>query len=61
MADKDENKCPVMHGALTSNSSGGTSNKDWWPNQLNLSILPQHDRKSDPMDEGFWMEEIYEP
>ena len=53
MADKDENKCPVMHGALTSNSSGGTSNKDWWPNQLNLSILHQHDRKSDPMDEGF--------
>ena len=53
MADKDENKCPVMHGALTSNDSGGTSNKDWWPNQLNLSILHQHDRKSDPMDEGF--------
>ena len=53
MADKDENKCPVMHGALTSNSGGGTSNKDWWPNQLNLSILHQHDRKSDPMDEGF--------
>ena len=53
MADKDENKCPVMHGALTSNSSGGTSNKDWWPNQLNLSILHQHDKKSDPMDEGF--------
>ena len=42
-----------MHGALTSNSGGGTSNKDWWPNQLNLSILHQHDRKSDPMDEGF--------
>ena len=53
MADKDENKCPVMHGALTSNDSGGTSNKDWWPNQLNLSILHQHDRKSDPMNEGF--------
>jgi len=53
MADKEENKCPVMHGALTSNDSGGTSNKDWWPNQLNLSILHQHDRKSDPMDEGF--------
>jgi len=42
-----------MHGALTSNSNSGTSNKDWWPNQLNLSILHQHDRKSDPMDEGF--------
>ena len=53
MADNNENKCPVMHGALTSNSNSGTSNKDWWPNQLNLSILHQHDKKSDPMDEGF--------
>ena len=53
MADNKDNKCPVMHGALTSNSNSGTSNKDWWPNQLNLSILHQHDRKSDPMDEGF--------
>ena len=42
-----------MHGSLSSNSSSGTSNKDWWPNQLNLSILHQHDQKSDPMDEGF--------
>jgi catalase-peroxidase len=42
-----------MHGSLTSNSSSGTSNKDWWPNQLNLNILHQHDAKSDPMDEGF--------
>ena len=53
MTEKNENKCPVMHGALTNNSSGGTSNKDWWPNQLNLSILHQHDKKSDPMDDGF--------
>ena len=53
MTVKNENQCPVMHGALTNNSSGGTSNKDWWPNQLNLSILHQHDKKSDPMDEGF--------
>ena len=53
MTDNKDNKCPVMHGALTSNSNSGTSNKDWWPNQLNLSILHQHDRKSDPMDEGF--------
>ena len=42
-----------MHGALASNSNSGTSNKDWWPNQLNLSILHQHDSKSDPMDDGF--------
>ncbi len=48
-----ESKCPVMHGSLSSNSSAGTSNQDWWPNQLNLSILHQHDKKTDPMDEGF--------
>ena len=44
----DVSKCPVMHGALTSNRTTGTSNQDWWPNQLNLSILRQHGTKSDP-------------
>ena len=53
MSNDTTGKCPVMHGSLTSNSSGGTSNKDWWPNQLNLSILHQHDKKSDPMDNDF--------
>ena len=43
-------KCPVMHGAT---NVAGRSNKDWWPNQLNLSILHQHNRTSDPMPEGF--------
>ena len=50
---ENEGTCPVMHGAMTSNSSSGTSNKDWWPEQLNLNILHQHDRKSDPMGDGF--------
>jgi len=49
----DVSKCPVMHGAVTSNSSSGTSNRDWWPNQLNLNILHQHDKKSNPMGENF--------
>ena len=53
MSNETEGKCPVMHGALTTNSSTGTSNRDWWPNQLNLSILHQHDSKSDPMDADF--------
>ena len=48
-----ESKCPVMHGSLSSNSSTGTSNQDWWPNQLNLNILHQHDRKTNPMDADF--------
>lgn len=46
-------KCPVHHGGATSHKSRGTSNKDWWPNQLNLNILHQHDRKSNPMGEDF--------
>ncbi|KAA9021094.1 catalase/peroxidase HPI [Niallia endozanthoxylica] len=46
-------KCPVMHSSATSNKSSGTTNRDWWPNQLNLNILHQHDRKSNPMGEDF--------
>ena len=53
MANDTEGKCPVMHGSLSSNDNTGTSNKDWWPNQLNLSILHQHDKKSDPMGDDF--------
>ena len=53
MAETTEGKCPVMHGAMASNSSTGQSNKDWWPDQLNLNILHQHDRKSNPMGEDF--------
>ena len=53
MSKENEDKCPVMHGSLTSNSASGTSNQDWWPNQLNLNILHQHDQKSDPLAEDF--------
>ena len=42
-------KCPVMHAA----KSDTRSNKDWWPEQLNLRILSQQSNKSDPMGEGF--------
>ena len=48
-----ESKCPVMHGAITEIGDAGTSNRDWWPTQLNLSILHQHDKKSSPLNEGF--------
>ncbi len=49
-------KCPVMHGG---NTSTGTSNKDWWPEGLNLDILHQQDRKSNPMDPDFnYREEV---
>ncbi len=43
-------KCPVMHGAMT---ESGKSVTDWWPESLNLDILHQHDRKTNPMDEDF--------
>jgi catalase-peroxidase len=46
-------KCPFSHGSATSNKSTGTSNLDWWPKQLNLSILHQHDAKSNPMGPDF--------
>jgi catalase-peroxidase len=48
-----ESKCPFNQGEITQPSSGGTSNRDWWPNQLNLRILHQHSAKSDPMDADF--------
>ena len=53
MSNKEEGKCPVMHGAMASNSNSGTSNREWWPKQLNLNILHQHDEKSNPMDKDF--------
>jgi catalase-peroxidase len=47
-------KCPVMHGAAARHTSfAGRSNRDWWPNALNLRILSQHSAKSNPMGEAF--------
>ncbi|BCN93796.1 catalase-peroxidase 1 [Thiomicrorhabdus immobilis] len=43
-------KCPVMHGANTETQS---SVMDWWPNALNLDILHQHDKKTNPMSDDF--------
>ena len=48
-----ESKCPYMNGAQNETAGGGTSNRDWWPNQLKLNILRQNTAKSDPMDEDF--------
>ena len=54
MSNETQGKCPVMHGAATTNSSeSSTSVRDWWPNNLNLNILHQHDRKSNPMENDF--------
>lgn len=48
-----DGKCPFLHGALTRNNGGGTGNREWWPNQLNLSILHQHQPVSNPMEPDF--------
>ena len=55
--EKDPNdisKCPFHNGNMKNNvGGGGTRNRDWWPNQLKLSILRQHSSLSDPMDKDF--------
>jgi len=48
----DEKKCPVT-GKTGKHSGRGRSNRDWWPDRLNLDILRQHSSKSDPMGEDF--------
>ena len=46
-------KCPVTGAGFAKVAGGGTRNRDWWPNQLNLNILRQHSAKSDPLDKDF--------
>ncbi|AXI41694.1 catalase/peroxidase HPI [Sulfitobacter sp. SK011] len=46
-------KCPVMHGGFKNTSNSVRSNKDWWPNQLNLKILHQNSPLGDPMGKDF--------
>jgi len=49
----EESKCPVTGATKKPVGGSGTSNRDWWPNQLNLKILHQHSSKSNPMGEDF--------
>lgn len=48
-----ESKCPVLNGAHRHTAAGALSNRDWWPNQLNLQILHQNSPLSNPMGKGF--------
>ena len=52
---ESESKCPFLNGSMqrATAAGGGTSNRDWWPNQLPLNILRQHSSRSNPMDDGF--------
>ena len=48
-----ESKCPVTGMTKKAIAGGGTSNREWWPNQLNLKILHQHSALSNPLGEDF--------
>ncbi|GAB3482103.1 catalase/peroxidase HPI [Marinomonas epiphytica] len=56
-----ESKCPFNHGSAGNNQSAGRgrTNKDWWPNQLDLSILHQHSEKSNPLGKTFDYKEAF--
>ncbi len=49
----ESRRCPFMNGAVNFTAGSGRSNRDWWPNMLNLRILRQHSSLSDPMGEKF--------
>ena len=49
----DISKCPFMGGAVSQTAGSGTTNRDWWPNQLKINILRQNSEKSDPMGKSF--------
>lgn len=53
MSDDKVSKCPVTGAGGKIPTGKGTKNRDWWPNQLNLSVLHQHTSVSDPMDKEF--------
>jgi len=45
--------CPFLNGELNQAAGGGMTNRDWWPNMLNINILRLHSKKADPMDDDF--------
>jgi catalase-peroxidase len=50
----DISKCPFHNGSMNSNAiNGGTKNRDWWPNKLNVQILRQHSSLSNPLGDDF--------
>lgn len=53
MGTGDANKCPYLGGEMEKAAGQGTTNNDWWPNQLKLNVLRQNSELSNPMDEDF--------
>jgi catalase-peroxidase len=58
--DSNQSKCPFSNGVLKKVAGGGTSNRDWWPNQLKLNILRQNSSLADPMGEEFNYAEAFQ-
>jgi catalase-peroxidase len=52
-ARNEPGKCPVVHGTSSNVTAKARSNRDWWPEQLNLDLLHQHSARSNPMDQSF--------
>ena len=55
----ESSKCPFLSGEMNHVTGQGTTNRDWWPNQLNLNILKQNSSLVDPMDEDFDYSEAF--
>ncbi len=55
-----EKKCPVTGHTKKSLSGGGTTNKDWWPHQLNLRMLHQNSNLSSPMSDNFQYSQAFQ-
>jgi len=55
MKEGDESKCPFLNGEMSKGkgAGGGTTNREWWPDQLKLNILKQHSSLTNPMDSDF--------
>jgi len=60
MEQNQNGKCPFSGGSLKKSAGGGTTNRDWWPNQLKLNILRQNSNLSNPMGEGFNYAEAFQ-
>ncbi len=60
MEQNQNGKCPFSGGSLKKSAGGGTTNRDWWPNQLKLNILRQNSNLSNPMEEGFNYAEAFQ-
>jgi catalase-peroxidase len=58
-ASANESKCPVTGTSSKQAAGSGTSNRDWWPNKLNVNILRQHSSKSNPMGKDFSYAEAF--